>query len=98
MITVQWEAFDPGDEPVCGHGIEFHLDNALDKKSLIAFIDGFEWHHGSSDEMLVWIRRGLEATHPYAYATLHDAIDKAAASRDIISGKLSNRVVAWVNG
>lgn len=98
MLTVLWKTFEQGCEPRCGHGIEFHLDNALDKKSLIAFIDGFEWYHGSSDKLLVWIRRGLEVTHPEACATLHDAIEKATANREIISGELPNGLVAWVNG
>jgi len=98
MITVQWKIFEQGCEPLCGHGIEFHLNTGSGEKSLIAFIDGFEWHHGFSDKMIVWIRSGLDVSCPDVYATLRDAIDKATADREIISGELPNSLVAWVNG
>jgi hypothetical protein len=98
MILVQWKIFEEGSKPCCGHGIEFHVNMGSNRQSLIAFIDGFEWYHGSSNEMLVWILKGLEFDLPDVYATVLEAIKEAATKRKFINGDLSNGVTAWVNG
>ena len=90
--------FQEGREPLCGHGIEFQLNTTSNKQLLIAFIDGFDWYHGGSDEMIVWIRKNLSVDLPDVNATVCKAIKSASTNRDIVCGELSNSVLALVNG
>ena len=97
-VRILWKEFNKGEEPICGHGIEFHVGKLNGKHQLIAFIDGFEWYHGCSDEMKVWMRSDSDVMFAKAITTIRKAIQTAATSRDIVHGELSDDVIAWVNG
>jgi hypothetical protein len=97
-VQISWKKFKEGEEPICGHGILFLVLNQDNKRQLIAFIDGFDWYHGRSDEMHVWICSNSEAVYPKETSIIHQAIQNAASNRDIISGKLSDNVIARVHG
>jgi hypothetical protein len=98
MIRIVWKNFSKGEEPNRGHGIEFLSVKEKGERQLFAFLEDFRWYHGYSEEMTVWIRSDLEYINPDAYKIIQQAVERAAANKEIINGQLSNTVLAWVNG
>jgi hypothetical protein len=83
--------------PCCGHGVEFHSPNIKVNDLLFAFLDGYEWYHGSPEEVVIIIRKAdLFSDHKFL-TTAKKLIEEALESGRLNHGKLSPQVQAWFN-
>jgi hypothetical protein len=83
--------------PSCGHGVEFHSPNINARGSLLAFLDGYEWYHGSPEEIVIIIRKADLFFDQKFLNRAKILIEQALESGQLKHGKLSPQIQAWFN-
>lgn len=97
MLDVIWHGeTDVGAFPA-GHGIAVYDTAVEEGRRLIAFVDGFAWYHGLSDEVTVHCIEPDDVTGPRVMDEMKSALGSALADRRIPPDQLTARVTVIVN-
>ena len=107
-MKLNWQEADEIPNNVRGHGIEFH-DNGetgeseeprMGARRLVGFVEGFEWYHGRSDEVVIYCIKPNCSTSEAVLFEMKERIKEIVSQRKLpsCSEKLTHRISSWVNG
>ena len=98
-MTINWIEYE-GTLPVSrGHGVQFHDTSIPDRsESLVAFLVGFAWMHGRSDEATVYCIKPNDITTADVLKAMRARVDEMISNRVIPHHQITDRISAWVNG
>ena len=64
-LKIIWREWDHMPSDRFGHGVEFHDTTIEDRdESLVGFLDGFDWRHGRSNEVVIYCIKPNARTPP----------------------------------
>jgi hypothetical protein len=99
-LKIVWREWDhPPSRGLFGHGVQF-LDCEIESEdnSLVAFLDGFEWRHGFSNEVIIYCIRPNTRTPQDVLSNMKKRVEAILAEREIPTGQITSRFYALVNG
>ena len=107
-MKFNWQEVDEIPNSVRGHGIEFHDNGDTDESDessmgagrLVGFVEGFEWYHGRSNEVLIYCIKPDSGTSEAVLSEMKGRVEEILSKREIpsCSEKLTHRISSWVNG
>jgi hypothetical protein len=96
-IVVRWQEFEEMPR-VFGHGVEFYIQDENKNHEFVAFLDGYEWYHGSPKEVTIKIRKASDFKDPRILDKVRRDIESAIKEKRLWQGEVSQLVFAWLNG
>ena len=96
-IKIIWEEHEVIPDRL-GHGMIFISSQEMSEEGILAFVDGFEWYHGWSNEVRVLIRKPDSKYNEGFLSELKDEIEKLVLVRKVRHGELTPKVRVWING
>jgi len=95
-IKVTWQEFEEVPEGF-GHGVEFYMQDRNENREFVAFLEGYEWYHGSPKEVLIKIRKASDFKDPNILKNVRRDIESALKENRLCQGEISPLVFAWLN-
>lgn len=93
-----WKKMDDTSNRPFGHGVLF-VDTSMDgEDAIVAFLDGFAWLHGFSDEAVIHCINPNTRTSEAVLSTMKKRIEAILLKGKIPSGKITERIRALVSG
>jgi hypothetical protein len=97
-VKVIWREWDQLPGEGFGHGVEFHDTTIRGRdQSIVAFLDGFAWLHGFSDEATIFCIKPNTRTTREVVSAMQERIEKLVSTRELPNGRITERIRAWVN-
>src|SRR5262249_19127138 len=93
-LKIVWQESEARlNDELLGHGVEYH-DRKIRarRKSLVAFLDGFEWLHGVSNEVLIHCIKPNRVTTEAVLQEMKERIEAAIAKGEIPHGRITARI------
>jgi len=82
-----------------GHGVHFHDNKIYNlKDNLVAFLDGFAWLHGFTDEVKIYCIKPNKITTARVLNSMKKCIEERVSRNKVPSGQITRRIKAIVNG
>lgn len=98
QLEVIWRDWDHFPRPGLGHGVEF-LDTTIEdhEKSIVAFLDGYDWLHGDSNEAVIYCITPNLFFSQDVLARMKKRIEELIKTKRLGHGKITPRIFAWFN-
>jgi len=80
-----------------GHGVEFYINEEDGKRKFVAFLEGYEWYHGSPDKIVIKIRKAADFESPKILKNIRRDIENSLKKKRLWQGEISPLVFAWLN-
>jgi hypothetical protein len=98
-LKIIWREWNQPPSEGFGHGVEFHDTTVHGRdQSIVAFLDGFAWLHGISDEAVIYCIKPNTRTPRDVLSTMKKRVEKILSKRGVPNGQITDRIRAWVNG
>jgi hypothetical protein len=98
-LKIVWREWDHPARRILGHGVQFHdCEIESEDNSLVAFLDGFEWLHGFSNEVIIYCISPNTRTPEDVLSNMKKRLEAILAEREIPTGQITSRFYALVNG
>jgi hypothetical protein len=81
-----------------GHGVEFHSNASPDPATLLAFLEGYGWLHGSAPSVSIFMRKPNKRYSRSYLNRVRQQIEKVVRSGNLKGGRLAANLFAWFNG
>lgn len=96
-LTIRWIEWDTLPRGL-GHGVEFHSGPRPEPASLVAFLDGYGWLHGTAQSVSILMRKPDEHYARRFLERVREEIEKALRAGTLKHGPLASDLYAWFNG
>ena len=81
-----------------GHGIEFHDRRRPDDNTLIGFIDGFGWLHGTQENVRIYHIQPDGFSSESTIRAMKRYAKSIIASKRVPQDSPRRRITTWING
>ena len=97
-MNIEWKIWTsvPYELPF-GHGVHFHDNFKQWDKSLVAWIEGYEWLHGNPETIQIWCIAPDEVTTPQILAAMKRSIKAKIKHKILLCGNITPRIKACPN-
>jgi len=93
-----WQTWtNPPPKDSLGHGLCFFDLERKSRENIIAFVEGYEWYHGFSDTVLIYIIEPDEITPAEVLEELKQKLERSLKPKDFPHGMLTSRIRVWAN-
>lgn len=99
QIKVKWITWKARPLGSFGHGVGFY-DAQIEgqEESCVAFLEGFDWLHGTSDCAVIGCIRPNVITTARVLAAMKRRIEEMVGRRELPTNRITRRINAVVNG
>jgi len=98
-VKVKWITWTTTPPDTFGHGVGLYDVQIKGRhESLVAFLDGFAWLHGDSNQAVIHCIRPNVITTAQVLDAMKKRIEEILARRQLPNNRITRRIIALVNG
>jgi hypothetical protein len=96
-MKVRWQEVEDLSNKNLGDGVQFYMLGKEGQIEPLAFLEGYEWYHGSPEEVVIEIRKASEFKNQAIIKDVKNDIEAALNEDRLWQRKISSLVYAWFN-
>jgi len=97
-MIIEWKTWTSvPDEWTLGNGVHFNDNLKPRETSLVAWIEGFEWHKGNPETVEIWCIAPDEVTTSRTITAMKKAIEAYVKEKKPLCSKITSRISACPN-